>query len=188
MDVYLVRHTKPALPKGICYGQSDIDLEANFMEDIETVRSQIPNYTSCKVYTSPLKRCAILAKACNAAITVDPRLMELDFGDWELLPWDAISQDAMAPWMTDFVNVATPNGESYTALSTRVWQCISELTASASKQPLIIVTHAGPIRAVLSQLLNMSLKDSFAIPVHYGDVFSLKLTKGTLELISNIKF
>lgn len=32
MDIYLIRHTTPAIAKGICYGQTDLDVTANFLQ------------------------------------------------------------------------------------------------------------------------------------------------------------
>lgn len=188
MDLYLVRHTTPDIAKGICYGQSDIGVAANFNEESDTILRKIPNATLCNVYTSPLKRCTQLAKKISHTIMEDPRLMELYFGDWELKAWNDIPEKDIRPWMTDFVNVATPNGESYVALHHRVWACVSYITALTTTHPIVIVCHAGPIRAILSKILNIGLKDSFKIPVNYGDVFQLKFEEGTLKLVSDIQF
>jgi alpha-ribazole phosphatase len=187
MDIYLIRHTKPDISKGICYGQSDIGLATNFNEESSLVVSKIPNPTACKVYTSPLKRCKQLALKINPIVIEDAKLMELNFGDWELQAWDDIPREDTMPWMTNFVNVATPHGESYIALYHRVWEYISYLTTLQTEQPIIVVTHAGPIRAILSKVLKINLKDSFNIPVNYGDIFQLKYTEDNLKLVSNLQ-
>ena len=60
MEIYLVRHTETVCEKGICYGQSDVDIAAPFETVFEKIVSQLPS--EALIFTSPLKRCATLAK------------------------------------------------------------------------------------------------------------------------------
>jgi len=186
MEIYLVRHTSPDIEKGICYGQSDLDLATTYPEEFNTVKSKISDFKDCKVISSPLKRCALLAKQFSKHVTFDNRLKELNFGDWELKPWNDIPEQDMTPWMTDFVNVTTPNGESYIELASRVQSCFNDILVSETQQNIIIVSHAGPIRAFLAILLNVELKDSFNIKINYGDVFRIKKENGIFELITEV--
>ena len=186
MEIYIVRHTTPDIEKGICYGQSDLDLIENYNEEFKIVKSKIPNYKNFKVISSPLKRCKKLAKSFNHEVIFDARLKELNFGNWEMKPWNTIPEDEIKPWMTDFVNVAVPNGESYTQLASRVKSCFDTILASNTNKNLIIISHAGPIRAFLATLLNIELKDSFNIKINYGDVFHLKKESESLKLITEV--
>ncbi len=188
MEIYLIRHTTPNIEKGICYGQSDLDLKPNYIEEFETVLNQIPKKENLKVISSPLKRCSLLAKYFSDNVSFDNRLKELNFGDWELKPWNDIPAKDINPWMTDFVNVAVPNGESYVDLAARVHAFFEEISLLKSNENLIIVSHAGPIRAILAKLLKLTLKDSFNIKINYGDVFHLKRDNESLKLITNINF
>ena len=187
MEIYLIRHTTPDIEKGVCYGQTDLKLAKNYTEAFKTVIAQIPKNKNYKIISSPLKRCALLAKQFSNSITFDDRLKELNFGDWELKPWNDIPEEDINPWMADFVNVAVPNGESYVELASRVHDFFEDIRHSEDNQNLIIVTHAGPIRAILSKLLKLALKDSFSIKINYGDVFHLKKTENSLKLISEIE-
>lgn len=186
MEIYLIRHTTPDIEKGICYGQSDLDLVKNYNDEFDAVKSKIQNFKNYKVVSSPLKRCALLAKSFIEYVSYDDRLKELNFGDWELKAWNDIPEKELNPWMTDFVNVTIPNGESYTQLASRVNSFFEELLNSKGNQNLIIVTHAGPIRAFLSKLLEIPLKESFNIKINYGDVFQLKKENNTFKLITEI--
>src|SRR4249920_2591239 len=119
MEIYLVRHTETVCEKGICYGQSDVDLQSDYQKQFETIKAQIPK--NAVLFSSPLKRCSILSDyLSNSNYKIDSRLMEMHFGDWELKNWNNISPDEMNPWMNDFVNVKVPNGESFTILYERV--------------------------------------------------------------------
>ena len=189
MDIYLIRHTTPLIEKGVCYGQSDLNLAENYSEEFETIAATIPKKENYGVFSSPLKRCSLLAKRfSNDDIIFDNRLKELDFGDWEMIPWNDIPEKTMTPWMKDFVNVQIPNGESYLQLASRVNTFFKETLDKENHETILIITHAGPIRAFLSTLLNIDLKDSFNIKINYGDVFHLKKENETLNLITDINF
>ncbi len=169
MELYLIRHTTPDIAKGICYGQSDIGVTDTFDYESQQIIKQLPT-TIDRVYSSPLQRCSLLAQTLQKPITYDNRLQELNFGDWELMPWDAIPQKDLQPWMDDFVNVSVPNGESYTTLQHRVLDFINALQHDPTAK-IAIVSHAGPIRALLAHLRAIPLVDSFnTIRINYGEV------------------
>ncbi len=172
MEIVLIRHTKPDIEKGICYGQSDIDLADSFQQEINTIKEKISDYKKYKIYSSPLKRCKKLASSLfSTTIHFDDRLKELDFGNWELKAWDNISSNEMKPWMNDFVNKRVPNGESYVDLQKRTLAFIHEKIKS--QEDIVVVTHAGVIRALKAYFDKIKLKDSFKIRVDYGDIFTI---------------
>lgn len=186
MDIYLIRHTTPQIEKGICYGQSDLNLVDSYPEEFKNIITQIPNHNQYTVFSSPLKRCALLAKQFSNTIFFDNRLKELDFGKWELKAWHDIPEKEITPWMQDFVNTSVPNGESYTQLAFRVNKAFEAITNSKKNETIIIVTHAGPIRAILSNLIEIPLKDSFNIKINYGDVFHLKNNNNSIKPVTEI--
>ncbi|HQS44324.1 MAG: alpha-ribazole phosphatase, partial [Methylotenera sp. 24-45-7] len=113
MNLHLIRHTSLAVPSGVCYGQSDVDVSASFHVEAESLRKKLADIEFDAVYASPLQRCSKLAGALNLAqITLDDRLKELHFGDWELQAWDAIPRDVFDIWAQDYANLTPPNGES----------------------------------------------------------------------------
>jgi len=173
MEIYLIRHTTPKIDKGICYGQSDIDVQDSFEEELDMIKKHIPiNRNHFKVYSSPLIRCKKLAQCFSKEITFDQRLMEVNFGDWELQAWDAINEDDLNKWMGDFVIAAPPNGESYVQLSKRVNTAFDAIVNDSEKSK-IIVAHGGVIRALLANIKQVALKDSFNIKIPYGHVVKL---------------
>ena len=74
--------------------------------------------------------------------------------------------------MDNFVTIAPPNGESYEMLQKRVLAFYADLPLDTNEK-IIVVSHAGPIRSLLAHLRNIALKDSFSIPVAYGEVFKI---------------
>lgn len=173
MEIYLVRHTETVCEKGICYGQSDVELLEPYLQYFETIKSQIPEQVT--VFSSPLVRCTKLANYLASSVITDPRLMEMNFGDWELKNWDDIPVDDFTPWMNDFVNVRVPNGESFVDLYDRVVDFMKNELPKGTSKPVVIVAHAGVIRSVLCKISSLPLKDAFQNKADYGSVLKIEL-------------
>ena len=186
MEIYLIRHTTPNIEKGICFGQSDLDLDENYASEFKTIQSKIPITGSIKVFSSPLKRCSLLAKQFSNEVHYDKRLKELELGNWEMKLRDATPEKELTPWMSNFVNTTVPGGESYIQLASRVKAFFEDILNSGAKENLIIIAHAGPMRAFLSSILDIDLKDSFNIKINYGDIFHLKQEANTIRLITEV--
>lgn len=171
MSIYLIRHTTPLIEKGICYGQSDIDVTDSFEQEAAQIRQALPGEDMLQVFSSPLKRCHKLAGHLfpGHRITTEPGLMEIHCGEWEGLHWDAIPKEVISPWMADFVNVCIPGGESYVQMHARVTECF--LRIAARPRPVAVVTHGGVMRSILAHITGTPLVDSFgAFGISYGCV------------------
>lgn len=145
MQVVLIRHSRPRIAEGLCYGQLDVPAE-DVAATAATLHAQLP--PGLPVFSSPLRRCRALAEALHPAPRFDPRLMEMHFGEWEGQAWSAIPRAALDAWAADLLHYAPPGGESVAALQAR---CVASLDALAAEGlgACAIVTHAGVIRAVL---------------------------------------
>lgn len=173
MEIYLVRHTETVCAKGICYGQANVALIQPYQEQFQEIKKQLPQ--EAFFYSSPLERCTILADFLSSSnFATDKRLMEMDFGRWELKSWDEIPKEEMNPWMNDFVNVKVPEGESFEIMNDRVLSFIDEKLTDDSK-PIVIVTHAGVIRSFLCKQMNLPLKEAFSNKVEFGQVIKINL-------------
>jgi alpha-ribazole phosphatase len=173
MEIILIRHTTPKIAKGICYGQSDIDVTDTFLEEIKPILTQVSvNEKETAYFSSPLIRCKKLAEKISNTLSFDNRLKELDFGDWELQNWDAINKKELNIWMDDFVNVPATNGESYLDLHDRTTEFLLELEKK-NYNKVVIVTHAGVIRSLDAFINNTSLEKSFNLKLPYSAVLKL---------------
>ncbi|MCV2484226.1 alpha-ribazole phosphatase [Flavobacterium sp. SH_e] len=175
MEIYLVRHTETICEKGICYGQSDVDIAEPFDEIFSKIISELPE--EAVIFSSPLKRCVILAKHIQENIKTisyqeDERLKEMNFGDWELKNWNEIPSEELNPWMEDFVNLKVTNGESFVELHERVGYFLSD-KISKIDQPIVIVAHAGIIRSILCHQTLLPLNEAFNNKVDFGQVIKI---------------
>lgn len=176
MEIYLVRHTETICEKGICYGQTDVAIASPYQEIFEIIAEQLPE--KALLYSSPLQRCQKLSdyiqsqKKIHSTI-IDNRLMEMNFGDWEMQKWDAIKPEELNPWMEDFVSVRVPNGESFEDLHQRITDFIENEIKIQKQEKFIIVSHAGVIRSILCYLNKIDLKNAFQYKVEFGQVIKI---------------
>jgi len=171
VEIYLIRHTAPDIENGICYGQTDIELADSFSEEALYVKGKWSEiFEDAVVYTSPLKRCLKLARTLAQKKPIeDNRLMELNFGDWEMKRWDDIDRVELSEWMDNFLNVRCPHGESYRDLYKRTSSFYEDMINSGHEK-IIIVTHAGVMRSLLSYVNATPLNDSFRYEIGHGSV------------------
>ena len=151
MPLILVRHTRPLVADGVCYGVTDLDLAPTFDDEAARVVAALPPVE--RLVTSPLGRCRRLAERVGAAKSlvpvVDPRLREMDFGAWEGVPWSAIPRDELDAWAADFLHARPHGGESVHMLHERSRSAIAEYRATGLSH--VVVTHAGVIKAVRAE-------------------------------------
>lgn len=174
-DIYLIRHTTPLVGKGICYGQTDLDVTTSFEEEAAVIGECLPAVFGA-VYSSPLRRCSMLAERLfpGSEVLLREDLMEVHCGEWEMRKWDELPKEEIEPWMADFVNIRIPGGESYIDLHERVNRCWKEIVGTAGL-PVAVVAHGGVIRSILAELTGTPLIESFkAFSLHYGCVIRLQ--------------
>ncbi len=176
MDLYLIRHTTPDIARNICYGQSDIDVAASFDAELALLRNKLPQQPDI-IYSSPSQRCLKLAQAVagEQPMLQDARLMELHFGEWELKCWDDIPRGAVDVWAEDHVMQAPPQGESFHALHARAASFLREVSVAGQGQTVFAFTHAGVIRALLAETLQLPLVQAFRLQVDYASVSQIAI-------------
>ncbi len=172
MRLYLVRHTRVDVPKGICYGHADVDVVDTFHEELAAIQSRLRGITFDKTYSSPLKRCVLLANELSESHIVDDRIKEYNFGKWEYSKWDDIyAQEHGKKWFDDYLNTRCPEGESFRMLLQRVQRFIDDLPQNDGN--ILIVTHAGIIRSFLVLIENYSIDKAFDTAIAYGQVVKI---------------
>ena len=173
MEVYLIRHTTPAISPGLIYGRTDVALAETFVQEKKLILAQLPPNLDA-VYSSPSTRCTRLAGTIGDNFIVDKDLYELDFGEWEGKTWDTIDRAASDFWMEDFVNRCPPAGETMRQMQTRVlafWDRLIKLDYKSAA----IFTHAVVIRILSAFLNNLPLQKAFDLKVAYGQVFKVEI-------------
>ncbi len=171
MSLTLVRHTRPDVPEGMCYGRTDVALLDTFRDEADAVLKSLPEV--CQVVSSPLSRCRKLARriasAAGLPLHIDGRLTEMDFGAWEGQLWCALPASELDAWANDFMHARPHGGESVAMLKKRVDEAIDDW--AAHRQPIAFVTHAGVIKAACAS--DGSAPRDFSASVGFGGIIAL---------------
>ncbi len=150
-----MRHPQVAVAPGLCYGATDLPCIAQHAQTCaDEWLTQLP--AALLVRHSPLQRCEhpsqlMRWQSANLTLKSDPRLVEMNFGRWEMQAWDEISREELNDWSRDFVHHAPGGGENLAAVLQRVSRCLIETTQDGIQNPSSTtawVTHAGVIRAL----------------------------------------
>lgn len=161
MTRYLVRHDRPAVAPGVCYGSTDLPPAVPPEETASLLRPSLPAHLP--VYSSPLRRCAEVARALHPAAVLLEGLREVDYGEWEMRPWSTL--EGVEQWARDPFGFRFPGGESVPAFLARVREAFAGIP-----DPAIVVTHGGVIRAALHEPGGRTLKEAFETPVPLASV------------------
>ncbi len=155
-------------------------VEADFALALRDLQAQLPR--NAQLITSPLTRCARLAQAlCDAApsrtLQPDARLAEMNFGRWEGVPWDDVPREELDAWAANFTYYTGHGGESVAQLSQRVLQAWAQHRTAAleSEKPLVLITHAGPMRAIHAHTQGYEIAPDSRATFHFGKVWELQL-------------
>ena len=124
------------------------------------------------VYSSPRQRAyqTALPIASRHGLTVQvlDDLREANFGTWEGLSRSEVvarsKQDAeqLIAWERD-TTLAPPGGESLEAMNLRVSAVVEKLVQAHPDQTIVLVSHVGPIKAMLGTALNAPVSSAFRI-------------------------
>jgi len=115
-----------------------------------------------QIITSPLQRCQAFADALAAQhglpLHSEPHFSEVGFGAWEGKNREEVEQQfpgQLARFYQDPVNQRPPGAEPLDEFLSRVRNAFDELLPRFSGQTVLIVAHAGVIRAIMSHALEM---------------------------------
>lgn len=155
MKLWLLRHARPLVDSGICYGALDVAAdEAATQEAAQQAAMELP--AGLLVWYSPLQRCERLAQCLHGlrpdlSMQPEPRLREMDFGCWEGVPWVDIPRTAVEAWTADFAHHAFGGVESTQAVMARVGDALADFRAAlgrAGHTQGLWISHAGVVRCM----------------------------------------
>lgn len=175
-----VRHGRAEGAENRCIGHTDLPLSTQGVDALrELVAGESHASTSAggtRLFSSDLRRAVetadVIAGAIGCPVTRDARLREMHFGLWDGVPWTTIERDdaeRLRTWMENWIAAAPPGGESAADLSHRAVRWTTETLATAAPdERIIVVSHAGWIRAALTHLLARDIAGMFEIPVEHA--------------------
>lgn len=138
------------------------------------------------VISSPLSRCLAfaqqLSKKLQTGYSIDERFREIGFGTWEGLTPDEIhatDAEALERFYRDPIRNRPEGAEPLEAFSRRVWDAYSDAARKHHGQNILIVGHAGVIRAISANILGMKLDHVYSnLKIEYGGIITSLIEEG----------
>jgi broad specificity phosphatase PhoE len=122
------------------------------------------------VVSSPARRARETAAAWGLPVTLDERLAERSFGEWEGRPWAELWPTVPAEVRREpaaWAAFTPPGGESLAEVAARVRTCVCELTATPGRR-VLAVTHAGPLRLAVGFALGLPGDRALGLGADHG--------------------
>ncbi|MBR7066465.1 MAG: alpha-ribazole phosphatase [Prevotella sp.] len=173
MEVTLIRHTSVAVPKGTCYGWSDVPVASTFEAEAHATRRRLEGKVFDQAYTSPLTRARMLAAYCGFPDAIaDDRLMEMNMGEWEMQRYDEIRDEALQRWYDDYMHLPATGGESFPMLHHRVSSFLNELRTKEYRH-VAVFAHGGVLVSAGLYAGLYSEAEAFRHLVAFGGVMEI---------------
>jgi ribonuclease H / adenosylcobalamin/alpha-ribazole phosphatase len=164
LRLFVVRHGETPFNREMRYiGTADEPLSPTGVGQAERLASSLAPLPLQAVYASPLSRAAEtgrrIAEARQVDLKLEPRLREQAFGEWEGLTRSEVlerDRDRLLSWEAD-LGLAPPGGESLLSVQERTLALVDELAGVHSGEWIALVSHVGPIKALLCAVLDAPL-------------------------------
>lgn len=146
-----------------------------------------------QIITSPLQRCQAFAHALGERhgipVAVEPRFKEVGFGAWEGLSHDEVKIGRAAEYqafLKDPANHRPQGAEPLDDFIRRVSLAYQEAIERHHSSHLLIVAHAGVMRALIAETIRAPAIGLYRIKVSNGGITRIRhtATGSVLELLN----
>ena len=190
LTLLLIRHGETKLNAESRFrGRFDIDLNDRGRRQAEALASGLPrSFPIAHVYGSPLKRCLETARPLAAArglsVVAEPRLIDLDYGDWlgRLIAEVAgQSPQDYAAWLAGDLSYRFPGGEPLGAPAERLRSFVDEVIERHQGEVVAMVTHNVLCQIATCLLLNTPPESFQSVKHDPGNVSVFRWRAGTFH-------
>jgi broad specificity phosphatase PhoE len=171
----LVRHGQTDWNlEGRYQGQSDAPLNENGRAQASALARQLQGHPFTAIYTSDLKRAKetaeIMAAFLHLPVMVDPRLREIDQGEWEGRLVNVIKAHYAELWqqrIVDPAGVRPPGGETVGEVARRVHAALDDIARLHTPDAVLIISHGIALATVICKVRGLAVGQAYGvIPDH----------------------
>lgn len=187
--LFLVRHGETEWNRsGQIMGHQPVPLSQQGQSQARRLAALLEGRPIHAVLTSPVTRAVqtagIIADLLELPVTIEEGLTEIRFGDWEGRYWNELADEIVRQ---DFyrspADARPPGGETLREVQSRAVAAVERATAPNPAAPLLCVSHADVIRALLSHYLLLDLAVVRQMRIAHASLTILELRGGTAELL-----
>jgi len=187
---YLLRHGEHVLRGRVLAGRTPgVGLSVRGRAEITAVADRLAQERIAALCSSPLQRtretAEILADRLDLPIEYREDVIELDFGEWTGLTFDAVRADERWKLWSTCRSIATvPGGESMRQVQERVVEALFELRQAHPDGTVVVVSHGDVIRAALLFALGMPLDFYSRIEVGLASMSTIRIDNSGLRVLT----
>jgi len=165
--LYLVRHGESVWnsENRLC-GRSDVPLSETGRKQAMLLAKRLKPIPFEAFYSSPLQRAFetahLIAESVGREPIPDPRLVELDYGQWEGNTFAEIlvsDPETFRAWNADPATIAPPGGESGLAAERRVMSCLDFLAAKYPRGNVLVAFHKTVCRLAICHAVGIAASE-----------------------------
>lgn len=188
--IYLVRHgqTDANVEKKYC-GQTDVDLNHKGLQDAASIAKVLKNISLDSIVSSDLKRTLKTAELINEYHQLEIELIsdfrEINFGKFENLTFEEIGVQypkEKEKMIKEKIDYNFLEGESLKTLYKRVIRAFYQLIEEKENEDILIVSHGGVIRMILTEILSGDINNYWSIEVDNTCISTIVDHEGFLYL------
>jgi phosphoserine phosphatase len=166
MRLIIVRHGESEWNRIHRYqGQLDAPLSGLGLRQAEALGQRLKGEALDHIYTSPLQRAALTARAIAAHHPAVPfatsdALLEIHHGEWQGKFADEILAeygDGLREWRQHPTRAQMPGGESFSNILKRTLDFREELCARHQDQTILVSTHDVVVKILVADALGMNM-------------------------------
>jgi alpha-ribazole phosphatase len=187
VDLFLVRHLITDWNQEQKYlGHTDRDIIKSKLPRLSELKKELARIEFGQVYTSDLRRCRSTLAYLNipGQVTIDSRLREIHFGDWEGKTYNDLKDEKVYQnWLDKWEDNPIPNGECANTFRARIDSFLDELfqqigSGSMSNKQILLMTHGGVIRYLVSKYVPSKSIWEVSVPHGQGIILTLNQKGG----------
>jgi probable phosphoglycerate mutase len=172
MKLVIIRHAESNKMAGLT-GEPDAPSPAG-QAQLAVLAETCRNEKVTAIFHSPQARAVFAAEALALALNVpcitQPGLEERSFGDWDAWEWPQIAAELDKLTTEERYTFVPPNGESWQQMEARLSAALRNISTK-QYESVAVVTHWGPIRAILPMLKNEPKESTLDLEVKPGQSF-----------------
>jgi probable phosphoglycerate mutase len=134
------------------------------------------------IYSSPIDRAVqtaeIIKKHCNIEFKTDDRLIELNMGQFTMMPYQEIFKkygNVFLKFYSGSEEVSENGVETFTEVKKRINEMVNFVINNHKNENVVLVTHMDPIKAMIGQVLKLKPEV----------LFELIIANASLSIIKN---
>jgi len=151
-------------------GQTDQPLNAAGLEQARQLADHLNGRRFDAIYASSLQRARataeVIARRLGLALNIDPRLKEVNLGEWEGLTVPEIKARYADTWearQTDPEHIPPPGGETVVEVGERMVQAADEIAQRWPDGHVLVVAHGMALATLLAKAKHLPFAEALRL-------------------------